>query len=198
MGKSWLFLWPCSIVMLVCQRVSELTFWLYNIAMENDPFMDDDDKHDDLPFLRMVIFHSYVKDQRVFFPGEVNIDVENSIVSLGTCSTCMVGFPHLYLVGGLEHFLFFHILRTIIPTDELIFFRGVGQPPTISLLEGHKCNDLRVTSTVVSRASQLLANVGLPHELYRGRSCSFGCDRTCFCWINLFIDLLNLIILSSD
>ena len=34
------------------------------------------------------------------------------------------------LVGGLEHFLFFHILGIIIPTDELIFFRGVGQPPT--------------------------------------------------------------------
>jgi len=34
------------------------------------------------------------------------------------------------LVGGLERFLFFHILGIIIPTDELIFFRGVGIPPT--------------------------------------------------------------------
>ena len=34
------------------------------------------------------------------------------------------------LVGGLEHFLFFHIWGIIIPTDELIFFRGLGQPPT--------------------------------------------------------------------
>ena len=34
------------------------------------------------------------------------------------------------LDGGLEHVLFFHILGRIIPTDELIFFRGVGQPPT--------------------------------------------------------------------
>ena len=34
------------------------------------------------------------------------------------------------LVGGLEHFLFFHIVGIIIPTDELIFFRGVVQPPT--------------------------------------------------------------------
>ena len=32
----------------------------------------------------------------------------------------------LYLVGGLGHFLFFHILGTIIPTDELIFFRGMN------------------------------------------------------------------------
>ena len=28
-------------------------------------------------------------------------------------------------IGGLEHFLFFHILGIIIPTDELIFFRGL-------------------------------------------------------------------------
>ena len=36
------------------------------------------------------------------------------------------------MVGGLEHELqFFHIGNFIIPTDELIFFRGVGQPPTI-------------------------------------------------------------------
>ena len=34
-----------------------------------------------------------------------------------------------YLIGGLEHF-YFSILGRIIPTDELIFFRGVGQPPT--------------------------------------------------------------------
>ena len=33
------------------------------------------------------------------------------------------------LIGGLEHVLLFHIL-TIIPTDELMFFRGVGIPPT--------------------------------------------------------------------
>ena len=32
------------------------------------------------------------------------------------------------LVGGLEHF--FHIGNVIIPTGELIFFRGVGIPPT--------------------------------------------------------------------
>ena len=36
----------------------------------------------------------------------------------------------IILVGGLEHVLFFHILGIITPTDELIFFRGVGIPPT--------------------------------------------------------------------
>ena len=36
-----------------------------------------------------------------------------------------------YLVGGLEH-VFFHSVGNdyIIPTDEVIFFRGVAQPPT--------------------------------------------------------------------
>ena len=37
---------------------------------------------------------------------------------------------YLHLVGGLEHVLCFHILGIVIPTDEVIFFRGVGQPPT--------------------------------------------------------------------
>jgi len=40
------------------------------------------------------------------------------------------------LVGGLEHFLFSHILGIIFPTDKLIFFRGVGQPPTSTIIEG--------------------------------------------------------------
>jgi hypothetical protein len=34
------------------------------------------------------------------------------------------------LVGGLEHLFFSPILGIILPIDELIFFRGVGQPPT--------------------------------------------------------------------
>jgi hypothetical protein len=37
---------------------------------------------------------------------------------------------HANLVGGLEHFLFFHILGMIIPTDFHIFQRGRAQPPT--------------------------------------------------------------------
>ena len=40
-------------------------------------------------------------------------------------------YPVNKLVGGLELFFFFHSIgNVIIPTDELIFFRGVGQPPT--------------------------------------------------------------------
>jgi len=40
------------------------------------------------------------------------------------------------LVGGLEHFLFSHTLGRIIPSAELIFFRGVAknhQPDWIGL-----------------------------------------------------------------
>ena len=40
------------------------------------------------------------------------------------------------LVGGLEHGFFFHSVgNVIIPTDELIFFWGVGQPPTSLFLK---------------------------------------------------------------
>jgi len=35
-----------------------------------------------------------------------------------------------YLVGGLEHFLFFHILGMSSSQLTFILFRGVGQPPT--------------------------------------------------------------------
>ena len=40
--------------------------------------------------------------------------------------------PNHSQVGGLEHEFYFSIYigNVIIPTDELIFFRGVGQPPT--------------------------------------------------------------------
>ena len=37
---------------------------------------------------------------------------------------------HGDLVGGLEHLIFSPIVGMTIPSDELIFFKGVGQPPT--------------------------------------------------------------------
>ena len=42
-------------------------------------------------------------------------------------------FSRHNLVGGLEHFLFFHILGIIIPTDFHIFQRGRAQPPTSNI-----------------------------------------------------------------
>jgi hypothetical protein len=42
-----------------------------------------------------------------------------------------IGQCNTLLVGDLEHELFFHSVGNfIIPTDELIFFRGAGIPPT--------------------------------------------------------------------
>jgi hypothetical protein len=43
-----------------------------------------------------------------------------------------------YLVGGLEHEVYYfpYIGNFIIPTDELIFFRGVGIPPTSNMFAG--------------------------------------------------------------
>ena len=36
-----------------------------------------------------------------------------------------------WLIGGLEHeFYDFPYIGNFIPTDEFMFFRGVGQPPT--------------------------------------------------------------------
>ena len=40
---------------------------------------------------------------------------------------------YYYLVGGLEHDFYdfpFSLELTFIPTDEVIFFRGIGIPPT--------------------------------------------------------------------
>ena len=51
-----------------------------------------------------------------------------------------------HVLVGLEHFVVPYIGNFIIPTDELIFFRGVGQPPTsvlendeVSTVAGNTC-----------------------------------------------------------
>ena len=50
-----------------------------------------------------------------------------ALLFIDKATTCPESWK--FLVGGLEHFLFFHRLGIIIiPTDS--FFRGVGQPPT--------------------------------------------------------------------
>ena len=47
-------------------------------------------------------------------------------------SPCSVPYCILQLVCGFKHFFIFpcHIWVVILPIDELLFFRGVGQPPT--------------------------------------------------------------------
>ena len=66
-----------------------------------------------------------------------------------------------YLVGGLEH-VFFHILEIIVPTGEIIFFRGVGwnhQP------DRYKC-DLRKKTLETLQ----------PSSVQRPRGKSWGCS----------------------
>ena len=53
--------------------------------------------------------------------------------TISTSSTLMfeaVALSSTCLIGGLEHFLFFHILGMSSSKLTFIFFRGVGQPPT--------------------------------------------------------------------
>ena len=47
---------------------------------------------------------------------------------------------------GLEHefYDYFHMLGIVTPTDQIIFFRGVGQPPT-SISDGSPGAQLRVS-----------------------------------------------------
>ena len=54
-----------------------------------------------------------------------------------------------FLVGGLEPFFIFHVLgRIIIPTDELIFFRRVVQPPTRYHIWSHISIDFPINSGI--------------------------------------------------
>ena len=65
-----------------------------------------------------------------------NIAIENGPVEIVDLTINSMVIFNSYvgcaLVGGLEHELydFLYIGNVIIPTDELIFFRGVGIPPT--------------------------------------------------------------------
>ena len=66
----------------------------------------------------------------VFFHFPYDFPMITKSISLWFMDPIDYSCKHHKLVGDLEHFLFSNILRMIIPTDELIFFRGVGQPPT--------------------------------------------------------------------
>ena len=80
-----------------------------------------------------------------------------------------------YLVGGLAHFLSFHVLGRIIPTDELIFFRGVAQPPTSYDCYGNLvplCTTGLSTSSLRRRflRQRLAVQISIDLELFLGWS----------------------------
>ena len=54
------------------------------------------------------------------------IEVEKCRTIFSTCKS----IQRHYLVGGLEHLLFSPIVGMMIQSDYIIFFRGVGIPPT--------------------------------------------------------------------
>jgi hypothetical protein len=70
------------------------------------------------------------------------------------------------LVGGLEHFSFFHILGKIIPTDELIFFRGVGQLPTRNTFQ----NNVLKIQLEDPKISVSIVNPFFKRDFYQGSS----------------------------
>ena len=101
-------------------------------------------------------------------------------------------------------FLFFHRLGIIIPTDELIFFRGVGIPPTrgvpfpviswfitpIDYIWKKSLNHSHISApTSASMGRPLLFDTGLPHALHTARSWLIrALYSTCIgrrIWINL-------------
>ena len=59
--------------------------------------------------------------EKLLFPCTVSRNHGNRSLNL-SYRTCVLLI--LYLVGGLEHVLFFHILEIVIPTDFHIFQRG--------------------------------------------------------------------------
>jgi len=69
----------------------------------------------------------------VFF-WHKNIKEYKKIVNVGGCQKYpkIVYIYICLLLGGLEHefYIFHSVENVIIPTDELIFFRGVGIPQT--------------------------------------------------------------------
>ena len=88
-----------------------------------------------LHYITLYNHHFWSVDVYGLFCGDFSkITISRYIISSGFHSSPpidkvdKVRFP--ILVGGFKHFLFSIIYGIILPIDELIFFRGVGIPPT--------------------------------------------------------------------
>ena len=61
------------------------------------------------------------------FKGFFSLGRTSAICKTERRNSSLVDFSDHWLVGGFKHFIFFHSVgNVIIPTDELIFLRGVG------------------------------------------------------------------------
>ena len=79
-----------------------------------------------VPFLRRLAAFTTSAPRRVSLGGWRNWWLSENQES---SSFLKCWYPQIIIFfGGLEHFLFFHTVGIIIPTDEVTFFRGVGGP----------------------------------------------------------------------
>jgi len=75
-----------------------------------------------------------------------------------------LGFwPNKKLVGALEHFLFSPIVGMMIQSDELIFFRGVGIPPTRHVQENKK--NIFIGAIMINPVGEMVVPPGLEHMI---------------------------------
>ena len=124
---SWLnqlFLWPFSISMLVYQRVNVFIFPKLSKGGGSKPINYNKD-----PEKLAILGHTGGFDQS-------HIGWNYIIIWIIEFSSC---YKHIYniddwLVVWNMAFIFHSVWKFIIPTDKLIFFRGVGIPPTRLLL----------------------------------------------------------------
>ena len=108
------------------------------------------------------------------------------------------------LVGGLEHFLFFHILGIITPTDELIFFRGVGIPYTTNQCQKHTQNISSIhliTSQWFSwpHFFQFQLEQHISGSALRGMTAGGLApwrERTAAVWVSFWIDLMWITVIN--
>ena len=70
----------------------------------------------------------------LFFDGKHSSSVTNPYYNIYIYTYIHNIYIYIYLVGGLEHFLFFHILGIVTPTDFHIFQRGSSHQPDIHIL----------------------------------------------------------------
>ena len=89
----------------------------------------------------ILLNYSFVRDRKSppIIPRGVLACMSSMLLPWFVLSTSLY---HIYLVGGLEYFLFSHILGIIIPTDFHIFQRGSNHQPGTIFTINHDTNPL--------------------------------------------------------
>ena len=97
----------------------------------------------------------------------IHKEMENICMQTCDLTVCIQMCIIIILVGGLEHefYDFPYIGNVIIPTDELIFFRGVGIPPTRLYIYMYTILVLH------SESSSIVLHLRTPFKSARSHSC---------------------------